>query len=88
MAPTANTLDLYRDGRFTSQSCVNRAMAHIERHVDAELTVEQIAAAAGVRPRRLQQLFQEECGQSPMAYVRALRSAARRNTRAGIGGRA
>ncbi|MGW8432124.1 helix-turn-helix domain-containing protein [Curtobacterium citreum] len=67
---------------------VRRAVAHIERHVDAELTVEQIAEAAGVRPRRLQQLFQEECGQSPMAYVRALRSAARRNTRAGIGGRA
>ncbi|MGN7192337.1 MULTISPECIES: helix-turn-helix domain-containing protein [unclassified Curtobacterium] len=67
---------------------VRRAVAHIEQHADADLTVEQIADAAGVRPRRLQQLFQEECGQSPMAYLRAMRERARRNPEAGIGGRA
>lgn len=67
---------------------VRRAVAHITEHAGTDLTVEDIAAAAGVRPRRLQQLFQEECGQSPMAYVRAVRDAAPRNTEAGIGGRA
>ncbi|WP_069713602.1 AraC family transcriptional regulator [Curtobacterium sp. ER1/6] len=62
---------------------VRRALAHIEAHAGGDLTVEQIAEAAGVRPRRLQQLFQEECGQSPMAVVRAARDAASRNTTAG-----
>jgi len=67
---------------------VRRAIAYITEHAGTDLTVEAIAAAAGVRPRRLQQLFQEECGQSPMAYVRSVRDAAPRNTEAGIGGRA
>lgn len=65
---------------------VRRALAHIEAHAGDDLTVEQIAAAAGVRPRRLQQLFQEECGRSPMTIVRAVRDAAAvRSNAAGIG---
>ncbi|WIE75128.1 AraC family transcriptional regulator [Curtobacterium sp. MCSS17_007] len=65
---------------------VRRAVAHIVEHADGDLTVDEIAGAAGVRPRRLQQLFRQECGQSPMAYLRAVRAAASRNTGAGIGG--
>ncbi len=65
---------------------VRRAVAHIVEHAGSDLTVDDIADAAGVRPRRLQQLFQQECGLSPMAYVRSVRDAASRNTEAGIGG--
>jgi AraC-like DNA-binding protein len=67
---------------------VRRALAYIERHADGDCTLQQIADAAGVRPRRLQQLFQEERGESPMAFVRSIRDDAERNTEAGNGGAA
>lgn len=53
---------------------VRTALAFIEDHADEPLTVERIADVAGVRPRRLQQLFQAECGSSPMACVRRARA--------------
>ena len=53
---------------------VRRALSFIEDHADEALTVEHIADAAGVRPRRLQQLFQAECGSSPMAALRRVRA--------------
>ncbi|PZF58209.1 hypothetical protein DEJ23_04765 [Curtobacterium sp. MCSS17_008] len=65
---------------------VRRAVAHIVANAESALTVDEIAEAAGVRPRRLQQLFREECGRSPMAYVRAVRAAGSRSTGAGSGG--
>lgn len=62
---------------------VRRAVAFIEQHLDDALTLDDIAAAAGVLPRRLQQLFREERGESPMACVRVMRAAAERNDAAG-----
>ncbi|WIB70251.1 helix-turn-helix domain-containing protein [Curtobacterium sp. MCBD17_026] len=67
---------------------VRRAVAFIEQHLDDALTLDDIAAAAGVLPRRLQQLFREERGESPMACVRAMRAAAERNDAAGNSGTA
>jgi len=64
---------------------VRRAVSYIEQHLDDPLTLADIAAAAGVLPRRLQQLFREERGESPMACVRAMRAAAERNGAAGNG---
>jgi transcriptional regulator GlxA family with amidase domain len=64
---------------------VRRAVSYIEQHLDDPLTLDDIAAAAGVLPRRLQQLFREERGESPMACVRAMRAAAERNGAAGNG---
>ncbi|MCA5922676.1 AraC family transcriptional regulator [Curtobacterium oceanosedimentum] len=64
---------------------VRRAVAYIEEHLDDDLALGDIAAAAGVLPRRLQQLFRAERGESPMACVRALRAAAERNASAGNG---
>ncbi|MCJ1715012.1 AraC family transcriptional regulator [Curtobacterium sp. VKM Ac-2922] len=58
----------------TVSARVRRALSFIEDHADEALTVERIADAAGVRPRRLQQLFQAECGTSPMARVRHVRA--------------
>ncbi|TDN43731.1 AraC-like DNA-binding protein [Curtobacterium flaccumfaciens] len=63
---------------------LRRALAFIEQHLDDDLTVQDIADAAGVRPRRLQQLFQEERGESPMAAVRSIRGASERSDAAGI----
>ncbi|WP_420368684.1 helix-turn-helix domain-containing protein [Curtobacterium sp. L1-20] len=62
---------------------LRRALAFIEQHRDEDLTVQEIADAAGVRPRRLQQLFQEERGESPTAAVRSIRSASERSHAAG-----
>lgn len=65
--------------RDRSNARLRRAVAFIEQHVDDRLTVARIAEAAGVRPRRLQQLFRAEHGTTPTAYVAAVRrgSAAR-----------
>ncbi|WIB76922.1 helix-turn-helix domain-containing protein [Curtobacterium sp. MCPF17_002] len=63
---------------------LRRALAFIEQHVDDDLTLQEIADAAGLRPRRLQQLFQEERGESPTAAVRSIRGASGRNGAAGI----
>lgn len=63
---------------------LRRALAFIEQHLDDDLTVRDVADAAGVRPRRLQQLFQEERGESPMAAVRSMRGSSERSGTAGI----
>lgn len=58
---------------------VRRAVAFIEEHATEDLSLQDVADAAGVLPRRLQQLFRAERGESPMACVRAIRAAAERN---------
>ncbi|MDR6571385.1 AraC-like DNA-binding protein [Curtobacterium sp. 320] len=63
---------------------LRRAVEFIESHPDEPVTLQAIADAAGVRPRRLQQLFREERGESPMAAVRSIRGAAGRNRSDGI----
>ncbi|WP_185022901.1 helix-turn-helix domain-containing protein [Curtobacterium sp. PhB115] len=62
---------------------VRRAVAFIEEHAAEDPTLQDIADAAGVLPRRLQQLFREERDESPMACLRAFRAAAERNATAG-----
>ncbi|MGN6407728.1 MAG: helix-turn-helix domain-containing protein [Curtobacterium sp.] len=64
---------------------LRRAVAFIESHPDEHLTLQAIADAAGVRPRRLQQLFLEERGESPTTAVRSIRDAAERNHADGNG---
>ncbi|WP_186377191.1 helix-turn-helix domain-containing protein [Curtobacterium pusillum] len=66
---------------------LRRAVAFIEEHPDDTLTLQAIADAAGVRPRRLQQLFLEERGESPMAAVRSIRAGTARNRADGSGAR-
>lgn len=62
---------------------LRKALAFIETHADHGVTLQEIADAAGIRPRRLQQLFQEERGESPMAAVRSIRGASARSRAAG-----
>ncbi|WP_255607861.1 helix-turn-helix transcriptional regulator [Micromonospora sp. PLK6-60] len=52
---------------------VRRAAAYIEAHAVHPLTVAQIAAACQIGPRALQAAFQRHHGQSPMAFLRAIR---------------
>lgn len=46
---------------------------YIDEHADAELTPELLARVACVSVRTLHAAFQEQLGQSPMAYVRRIR---------------
>jgi transcriptional regulator GlxA family with amidase domain len=51
----------------------------IPDHLDGDLTVEALAARAGMSPRNLARRFKQEAGVTPAAYVEALRvEAARR----------
>ncbi|WP_242088917.1 AraC family transcriptional regulator [Curtobacterium sp. DN_7.5] len=59
--------------RDRSNPRVRAAVTFIEQHLDGRLTVASIAEAAGVRPRRLQQLFRAEHGTTPTEFVADLR---------------
>ncbi|GAA1491991.1 helix-turn-helix domain-containing protein [Curtobacterium herbarum] len=67
------------DGRSSWR--IRQAVAYIENHLDDVCTVADIAAAAGLRPRRLQQLFKEERGTTPTAFLRDLRALRRSGDR-------
>jgi transcriptional regulator GlxA family with amidase domain len=67
------TADPALDGR------VARAVARMERLIDAPETVQATAAAVGVSARRLESLFRQALGATPGAYALSLRlQAARR----------
>ncbi|SOC88018.1 AraC-type DNA-binding protein [Curtobacterium sp. 314Chir4.1] len=84
-ATTLRSARAARPGRASWR--LRRAVAFIEEHLDEDLTLQAVADAAGVRPRRLQQLFLEERGESPMAAVRSIRGASTRNAADGSGDR-
>lgn len=48
---------------------LRQAMAHIQHHLDAPLTVAEVARAVGTSERQLHRLFQAQLQQSPRAYV-------------------
>jgi AraC-like DNA-binding protein len=52
---------------------MGRALTYIEKHLDADLSIDEIAAAAGVTPRALQASFRAYRDTTPMAYARDLR---------------
>ena len=52
---------------------LRRAMELIEREYASTLSVEQLARHAGIGPSRLNQLFREHCGNTPIQYLLALR---------------
>jgi AraC-like DNA-binding protein len=59
-------------GKVTSQA-LRRAMAYVEENAERALTVAEMAAAAGVRPRALQLAFRRHHGTTPMQYARSVR---------------
>ncbi|MFB9877982.1 helix-turn-helix transcriptional regulator [Planobispora siamensis] len=62
-----------RSARFET---VRRAVAFIDDHADADITLTDIAAAARVSGRTLQYAFREHLGTTPMGYLRRVRLAA------------
>ncbi len=57
---------------------VAQAMARMETRLDAPETTAEIAAALGLSPRRLEQIFAAHLGMTPAAYALTLRLAAAR----------
>jgi transcriptional regulator GlxA family with amidase domain len=57
---------------------VQTALAYARRHLDAPLTVEQLAAAAHLSPRQFSRVFRAETGQSPAKAIEHLRVEAAR----------
>ncbi|MEV0877875.1 helix-turn-helix transcriptional regulator [Micromonospora echinofusca] len=69
---TAHAAALGAAGEVTPRA-LRRAVAYVDDHADRPVTVEQVAAAAGVRPRALQLAFRRHHGTTPMRYVRQVR---------------
>ncbi|GID94274.1 AraC family transcriptional regulator [Amorphoplanes digitatis] len=59
-------------GEVSSQ-VLRRAMAFVEENIDRSLTVAEMAAAAGVRPRALQLAFRRHRDTTPTQYARTVR---------------
>lgn len=57
----------------TAGILLRKAVRYIEGHLTEPISVTDIAAAAGVTPRRLQQSFRQELNRTPMQYVRIRR---------------
>ncbi|MGO4535853.1 helix-turn-helix domain-containing protein [Leifsonia sp. 2MCAF36] len=68
-----------RDGAAALPASVRRAIAYMEEHVAEPVTIADIAAAARLSPRGIQDAFARIVGHSPMRHLRLLRLEAARN---------
>jgi len=59
----------------TRDSCLARAIAHLEARLDQPYALEQVAAAAAVSPRTLLRHFRQALGHSPLDHLHLLRCA-------------
>jgi AraC-like DNA-binding protein len=57
----------------TEQAIVERALRHMRRYLDRDLTVGDIARAAGAGPTRLYRLFRDRLGRTPHDTLAELR---------------
>lgn len=57
----------------TASILLRKAVRYIEGHLTDPISVTDIATAAGVTPRRMQQSFRQELNRTPMQYVRVRR---------------
>lgn len=69
---TAHNVTLRPAGGVTPQP-LRRAVSYIHDHADQPITVDQVAAAAGVGARALQLAFRRHHDTTPMRYVRQVR---------------
>ena len=72
---TASPGPAIRDRRDARPETLRRAIAFIEAHPAADITVAGIAAACRVSPRAVQLAFRRHLDTTPMAYVRQVRLA-------------
>jgi AraC-like DNA-binding protein len=68
-----STQVLRADEPSREPTSMGRALTYIEAHADADLSIDDIAADAGVTPRALQASFRAHRNTTPMAYARDLR---------------
>ncbi|MCU6707740.1 AraC family transcriptional regulator [Paenibacillus sp. J5C_2022] len=60
---------------MTTHSMIHKALQYIESHLEEELRLEQIAAAAGFSMYHFHRLFQEQIGMTTADYIRCRRLA-------------
>jgi AraC-like DNA-binding protein len=70
---TTMTVPYLRGPGWVAPAAVRRAAAFIEAHADQPLTMDQIAAAAGVTGRALQYAFRRTFNLTPTGYLRRIR---------------
>jgi AraC-like DNA-binding protein len=70
---TATTVPYQRGPGPVAPAAVRRAVAFIEENPAAPITTQQVAAAAQVSPRALQDAFRRHLGTTPMAHARRVR---------------
>ncbi len=58
---------------------LDKIRAHIERHLDRPVRLEELGRVAGMSPFTVQRLFKRRMGVSPLQYQRALRAGSLRN---------
>jgi len=63
------------DRRDARPKTIQRALAFMESNVDQDISIADIASAAGVTVRAVQTAFQRHLGTSPLAHLRRLRLA-------------
>ena len=81
---TTMRIDYLPEAGHVGPMTLRRAVAHIHAHAAEPLTLAEIAAAAGIGPRALQQAFVRHLGLSPVSYLRQVRlEHAHRDLRAG-----
>jgi AraC-like DNA-binding protein len=70
---TTMTVDQLADPGRVAPGTVRRAVAHIEAHAAEPVTLEEIAASAGVGVRALQAAFRRHLDTTPLAHLRRVR---------------
>ncbi|BCJ48467.1 hypothetical protein GCM10010168_76070 [Actinoplanes ianthinogenes] len=70
---TTMTMDYAGGPGRIGPASLRRAVAYIDAHAGQPITLEQIAAAAGVSVRGLQAVFRRHRDTTPMAYLRRVR---------------
>jgi transcriptional regulator GlxA family with amidase domain len=75
LAAFPNTATTETGPRDARPATIRRALAYIESHLDQAIGVADIAAAAGITVRALQDAFQRHLGTTPLTHLRSLRLA-------------
>jgi AraC family transcriptional regulator of adaptative response/methylated-DNA-[protein]-cysteine methyltransferase len=60
-------------------NALDKARAHIEKHADRPVRLEELGRITGLSPFTVQRLFKREMGVSPLQYQRALRAGSLRS---------
>lgn len=69
-----STFPVRRDpGRENEVERLQRAVQFVQENASSDITIDDIAALAGVKARRLQQLFRESFDTTPTSYLRSVR---------------